>query len=124
MNYLPARFMDYTPMIQQLRLARNPWHCDCASSYLAVWLQQRRYRLLRANATADSIAPTFPSNSTAYWEFAAGAICRGPGNFGGKLLVQLTFHELCEGSWASMRGLAPRIPMEGSSTAPSYDDND
>ncbi|KAH0555861.1 hypothetical protein KQX54_000153 [Cotesia glomerata] len=76
-------------MIQQLRLSRNPWHCDCEVAYLAMWLRKINF-----------------------WQSGAGAICLGPGTLGGKLVIELTFHQLCDGQWASMRGLAPRLPVE------------
>lgn len=99
--------------MEQLRLARNPWHCDCAASYLAVWLQGRY--LARANESQAT-------EDLSLWEFGAGAVCRGPGTLGGKLLLRLTFHELCEGQWASMRGLVPRIPVDLAG-ASDHDDN-
>ncbi|XP_076242355.1 uncharacterized protein LOC143184188 isoform X2 [Calliopsis andreniformis] len=103
LSSLPPRILDPVPYIEQLHLARNPWHCDCSASYLAMWLQ-RQY-MARAN---DSEV----TEDLGVWEFGAGAMCRGPGTLGGKLLLRLTFHELCEGQWASMRGLAPRIPID------------
>lgn len=105
-NYLssmPPRILDAVQSIEQLRLARNPWHCDCAASYLAMWLQ--RMYLARVNGTNSR-------EDSGVWEFGAGAVCRGPGILGGKLLLRLTFHELCEGQWASMRGLVPRLPVD------------
>lgn len=103
LSSLPPRIFDTMQFIEQLRLARNPWHCDCAVSYLAMWLQ--RMYLARVNETK-------PGEDLGVWEFGAGAVCRGPGTLGGKLLLHLTFHELCEGQWASMRGLVPRLPVD------------
>ncbi|XP_050595228.1 carboxypeptidase N subunit 2-like isoform X3 [Bombus affinis] len=103
LSSLPPRIFDTVQFIEQLRLARNPWHCDCAVSYLAMWLQ--RMYLARVNETK-------PGEDLGVWEFGAGAVCRGPGTLGGKLLLHLTFHELCEGQWASMRGLVPRLPVD------------
>ena len=45
-------------------------------------------------------------------ESGAGALCRGPGNMGGQLVVAMTYRGLCEGEWASMKGFAPRLPVE------------
>ncbi|XP_053996601.1 platelet glycoprotein V-like isoform X1 [Hylaeus anthracinus] len=104
LSSLPPRILDPVPHIEQLRLARNPWHCDCAASYLATWLQKKY--LACTNGSSDA------TENVGAWEFGAGAICRGPGTLGGKSLMHLTFHELCEGQWASMRGLAPRIPVD------------
>lgn len=91
---------DRLSELSQLRLSGNPWHCDCASSYLAGWLRKRyQQQQLR-------------DNNTGAWDFGAGAVCRGPGNLGGKLLVKLSYRELCDNEWASMKGLAPRLPLE------------
>lgn len=37
--------------------------------------------------------------------------CRGPGNLGGAALKDVSFTDLCEGQWASLLNLAPRIPV-------------
>ncbi|XP_015172060.1 PREDICTED: carboxypeptidase N subunit 2-like isoform X2 [Polistes dominula] len=108
LSYLPARILDGLVTIRQLRLERNPWHCDCSAAYLATWLQ-RRY-LIITNST--SIGEMNIGDNSKSWEFGAGVICRGPGTMGGKLLLRLTFHELCEGQWASMKGLVPRLPKD------------
>ncbi|XP_047366958.1 reticulon-4 receptor-like isoform X4 [Vespa velutina] len=108
LSYLPAKILDGLLTIRQLRLERNPWHCDCSAAYLATWLQ-RRYLTITNSSTMGEI--NIGDNSKS-WEFGAGVICRGPGAMGGKLLLQLTFHELCEGQWASMKGLVPRVPKD------------
>ncbi|XP_046828939.1 carboxypeptidase N subunit 2-like isoform X3 [Vespa crabro] len=108
LSYLPAKILDGLLTIRQLRLERNPWHCDCSAAYLATWLQ-RRYLTITNSSTMGEI--NIDDNSKS-WEFGAGVICRGPGAMGGKLLLQLTFHELCEGQWASMKGLVPRVPKD------------
>lgn len=108
LSSLPARILDPVSSLEQLRLARNPWHCDCAVSYLAGWLQKRY--LARDERSPNS------TESLATWEFGAGAVCRGPGTLGGKLLMRLSIHELCEGQWASMKGLTPRLPVDHSSS--------
>ncbi|KAJ8928929.1 hypothetical protein NQ314_018443 [Rhamnusium bicolor] len=38
--------------------------------------------------------------------------CRGPGDLGGSLLKDMSFDNLCEGQWASMLNLSPRIPVK------------
>lgn len=38
-------------------------------------------------------------------------MCRGPGNLGGVGLKDVSFIDLCEGQWASLMNLAPRIPI-------------
>lgn len=110
---LPTGIFDYIPLIEQLRLAKNPWYCDCASSYLATWLQKRYFSL--SNVTEEPIPFDDPTVS---WDYAGGAICQGPANLERKLLLQLTRHELCEGQWASMKGLAPRLPIDLLATIP------
>ncbi|XP_035740752.1 carboxypeptidase N subunit 2-like isoform X2 [Vespa mandarinia] len=108
LSYLPAKILDGLLTIRQLRLERNPWHCDCSAAYLATWLQ-RRYLTITNSSSMGEI--NIGDNSKS-WEFGAGVICRGPGAMGGKLLLRLTFHELCEGQWASMKGLVPRVPKD------------
>ncbi|XP_043681503.1 carboxypeptidase N subunit 2-like isoform X2 [Vespula pensylvanica] len=108
LSYLPAKILDGLLTIRQLRLERNPWHCDCSAAYLATWLQ-RRYLTI---TNSSSIGEINIGDNSKSWEFGAGVICRGPGAMGGKLLLRLTFHELCEGQWASMKGLVPRVPKD------------
>lgn len=119
-------------MIQQLRLSRNPWHCDCEVAYLAMWLRKmyfarnnhninsNNHNTNDNNSNSNSNNNNNNTNSIAernvnrsnFWQSGAGAICLGPGTLGGKLVIELTFHQLCDGQWASMRGLAPRLPVE------------
>lgn len=106
LTFIPGRFLDSVPVLQQLRLARNPFHCDCEASYLAMWLRKMYFARMNANNSSSS------TNRGNFWQSGAGAVCRGPGILGGKLVLELTFHELCEGQWASMKGLAPRIPTD------------
>lgn len=37
--------------------------------------------------------------------------CRGPGDLGGQSLAVLRFNHICEGQWASMVSLSPRLPI-------------
>lgn len=37
--------------------------------------------------------------------------CRGPGDLGGNPVGDLRFSDMCDGQWASMVSLAPRIPV-------------
>lgn len=114
-------------MMQQLRLSRNPWHCDCEVAYLAMWLRRMYFARnnhnhnhnININSTIDSNTNNNSKNSTTnnqnrinFWQSGAGALCLGPGTLGGKLVIELTFHQLCDGQWASMRGLAPRLPVD------------
>ena len=50
--------------------------------------------------------------------------CRGPEELGGALLKDLGFNSLCEGQWASMVNLSPRIPVRqvGIQTSPTTED--
>lgn len=43
--------------------------------------------------------------------------CRGPGDLGGRLLESMTFDDLCEGQWASMVRLSPRVPVKAAAMA-------
>lgn len=43
--------------------------------------------------------------------------CRGPGDLGGRLLENMTFDDLCEGQWASMVRLSPRVPVKAAAMA-------
>lgn len=40
--------------------------------------------------------------------------CRGPGDLGGRLVEDMTFDDLCDGQWASMVRLTPRVPIKQS----------
>ena len=62
-------------------------------------------------ASASSATST-TSMSTSSWEFGAGAVCWGPGTLGGKLLARLSYRDLCDDEWASVKGLMPRLPVE------------
>lgn len=108
LSYLPAQILDYIPKIQQLKITQNPWHCDCAAAYLAMWIRTKY--LMQSNLSKDKL------NSTNFWDFGVGVICQSPGSFGGKLLIHITVHELCVGQWASMKGLVPRLPIEPPAT--------
>lgn len=37
-------------------------------------------------------------------------MCRGPGDLGGNPVGDLRYSDLCDGQWASMLSLAPRLP--------------
>lgn len=34
-QFLPTDCLEYVPNLVSLKLAKNPWHCDCAILYLA-----------------------------------------------------------------------------------------
>lgn len=38
-------------------------------------------------------------------------MCRGPGDLGGNPVGDLRYSDLCDGQWASMLSLAPRVPI-------------
>lgn len=101
LSYLPSHLFDNLNSIQQLRLARNPWDCNCNASYLSMWLRKMYFSHLNVTNNDDD-------NRYNYWESGGGAICWGPGMLGGKLLAELSYAELCQGQWASMKGLRPR----------------
>lgn len=109
-SFLPAGSLDAILMIQQIRLNRNPWHCDCRASYIASWLR-RRFASFMNLTNSLQIQQALILNWS-IWEFGAGATCRGPRILDGQSLLRLTFHELCEGQWASMKGIIPRLPLD------------
>ncbi|KAG5864266.1 hypothetical protein JTB14_012519 [Gonioctena quinquepunctata] len=88
-HFLPAKFLDYLTELVSIKLAKNPWHCDCNILYLAIWI----------DLNADKLWDSQPT-------------CRGPGDLGGSLLKDMQFDNLCEGQWASMLNLSPRIPIK------------
>lgn len=49
-------------------------------------------------------------NSEKLWDIPPS--CVGPGDLGGALLKDMGFNNLCEGQWASMLNLSPRIPIK------------
>lgn len=48
-------------------------------------------------------------------------MCRGPGDLGGAILKDMSFTDLCEGQWASLLNLAPRIPIRPNTEKPKED---
>lgn len=112
LSFLPAGSMDAISAIPQVRLNRNPWHCDCHASYIASWLRRRFASFANLTAPLQIQRALTITGNWSIWEFGAGAICSGPGLLGGQPLLRLTFHELCEGQWASMKGIIPRLPLD------------
>jgi len=112
LSFLPAGSMDAILTIPQVRLSRNPWHCDCHASYVASWLRKRFASFANLTNQLQIQRALILTGNWSVWEFGAGAICRGPGILGGQALLRLTFHELCEGQWASMKGIVPRLPLD------------
>ncbi|KYM79563.1 Leucine-rich repeat-containing protein 15 [Atta colombica] len=112
LSFLPAGSMDAIFTIQQVRLSQNPWHCDCRASYVASWLRKRFASFANLTNPLQIQRVLIMTGNWSIWEFGAGATCRGPGILGGQSLLRLTFHELCEGQWASMKGIIPRLPLD------------
>ncbi|KAG8253226.1 hypothetical protein J6590_039566 [Homalodisca vitripennis] len=88
-QYLPTDCLEFVPNLLSLKLSKNPWHCDCAILYLATWLRANRRKVWDSSPT-----------------------CRGPGDLGGRLVEEMTFDDLCDGQWASMVKLTPRVPIK------------
>ncbi|XP_068083257.1 carboxypeptidase N subunit 2 [Anabrus simplex] len=88
-QFLPTGCLDAVPELVSLKLAKNPWHCDCSVLYLAVWLRENKSKVWDSNPT-----------------------CKGPGDLGGRLIEDMTFDDLCDGQWASMVKLSPRLPVK------------
>lgn len=104
--------MDAVSTIQQVRLGQNPWHCDCRASYAASWLRKRFAIFANLTNPLQIQRVLIMTGNWNVWEFGAGATCRSPGILGGQSLLRLTFHELCEGQWASMKGIIPRLSLD------------
>jgi len=111
LSFLPVGSMDAVFAIQQVRLDQNPWHCDCRASYVVSWLRRRFASFANLTSTLQMRKALTVTSNWSVWEFGAGATCSGPGALGGQPLLRLTFHELCEGQWASMRGIVPRLSL-------------
>ena len=92
--------MDLQKLIS-VKLDKNPWHCDCRALYLARWIRQHTSKL---------------------WDGAP--MCRGPGDLGGREVGLLRYDDLCDGQWASMLSLSPRLPVRKNrfSTPMNYTD--
>lgn len=71
-------------------------HCPGFPRVLMVILFVPSDRWLRANRQK-----VWDSNPT----------CRGPRDLGGKPVESMTFEDLCDGQWASMVKLTPRVPI-------------
>ncbi|KAG8221975.1 hypothetical protein J437_LFUL014472 [Ladona fulva] len=87
-HFLPQRLLDPLTKLVSIKLAKNPWHCDCSILYLATWLRENKRKVWDSPAT-----------------------CRGPGDLGGQRVEDMTFDDLCEGQWASLVSLQPRVPV-------------
>lgn len=85
---LPTGCLEHLPKLVAVKLEKNPWHCDCRALYLARWLRASPHKL---------------------WD--GQAVCRGPGDLGGVDVGLLRYDDLCEGQWASMLSLSPRLPV-------------
>lgn len=112
LSSLPVGSMDAVFAIRQVRLRQNPWYCDCRASYIANWLRRRFASFANLTDPLQIQRALSVTDNWNIWEFGAGAICTGPGALGGQPLLRLTFHELCEGQWASMKGIVPRLPLD------------
>jgi len=49
------------------------------------------------------------ANRQKVWD--SNPTCRGPRDLGGKPVEDMTFEDLCDGQWASMVKLTPRVPI-------------
>nr|XP_027209491.1 leucine-rich repeat-containing protein 15-like [Penaeus vannamei] len=83
---LPEGLLDELQIVEQVKLSMNPWHCDCFILYLTGWLHRN----------PDKIWDRQPK-------------CRGPGDLGGKPVIDMTFNSVCDGQWASMTKIQGRV---------------
>ncbi|XP_071529921.1 uncharacterized protein [Panulirus ornatus] len=83
---LPEGLLDELKRVEQVKLSMNPWHCDCFILYLTGWLHR---------------------NPEKIWDRQPK--CRGPGDLGGKPVIDMTFNSVCDGQWASMTKIQGRV---------------
>nr|XP_053635814.1 leucine-rich repeat-containing protein 15-like [Cherax quadricarinatus] len=83
---LPEGLLEELKRVEQVKLSMNPWHCDCFILYLTGWLHRN----------PDKIWDRQPK-------------CRGPGDLGGKPVIDMTFNSVCDGQWASMTKIQGRV---------------
>lgn len=89
LQYLQNGALRGLKKLKAVKLDKNPWHCDCRVLYLARWIREFSEKL---------------------WD-GQMAMCRGPGDLGGHEVGLLRYDDLCEGQWASMLSLSPRLPL-------------
>ncbi|EDW17575.1 leucine-rich repeat-containing protein 15 isoform X1 [Drosophila mojavensis] len=87
--YLPTGALHGLDKLVAVKLDKNPWHCDCRALYLARWIREFVVKL---------------------WD-GQQPMCRGPGDLGGHEVGLLRYDDLCDGQWASMLSLSPRLPV-------------
>lgn len=87
--YLPHGALHGLNQLVAVKLDKNPWHCDCRALYLARWIREFVVKL---------------------WD-GQQPMCRGPGDLGGHEVGLLRYDDLCDGQWASMLSLSPRLPV-------------
>lgn len=87
--YLPHGALHGLDKLVAVKLDKNPWHCDCRALYLARWIREFVVKL---------------------WD-GQQPMCRGPGDLGGHEVGLLRYDDLCDGQWASMLSLSPRLPV-------------
>ncbi|XP_063698143.1 leucine-rich repeat-containing protein 15 [Culicoides brevitarsis] len=97
--FLPSKSLDHNPKLLSVKLGKNPWHCDCRAIYLARWLRV---------------------NGTKLWD--GEPTCRGPGELSGQSLITLRFIHICEGQWAAMVSLSPRLPIRKQSITGQFEE--
>ncbi|XP_017139384.1 platelet glycoprotein V isoform X2 [Drosophila miranda] len=86
--FLPSGALHGLDKLVAVKLDKNPWHCDCRALYLARWIREFVLKL---------------------WD-GQQPMCRGPGDLGGHEVGLLRYDDLCDGQWASMLSLSPRLP--------------
>ncbi|XP_002024789.2 platelet glycoprotein V isoform X1 [Drosophila persimilis] len=87
--FLPSGALHGLDKLVAVKLDKNPWHCDCRALYLARWIREFVLKL---------------------WD-GQQPMCRGPGDLGGHEVGLLRYDDLCDGQWASMLSLSPRLPV-------------
>lgn len=59
-------------------------------------------------------------NGSKLWD--SEPTCRGPGELSGQSLITLRFIHICEGQWAAMVSLSPRLPIRKHSILGQFDE--
>lgn len=113
LQFLPHGCLDDIPNLAAVKLDKNPWHCDCKAIYLA------RFRQFDNHLNLYNKRIYFFLSISKRWLRSSGSrlwdgdpLCRGPGDLGGYSVGVLRFDNLCDGQWASMVKLSPRLPIK------------
>lgn len=111
MQFIPHGCLDSSLHLKAVKLDKNPWHCDCKAIYLArLVLTRQVYKLDKGFVYLYYLSSRWLRNSfEKLWD--GEPKCRGPGDLGGNAVGELRYTDLCDGQWASMLRLTPRVAV-------------